>query len=144
MPHVDYATELKTITGQQTTLAAWRGQVMLIVNVASQCGLTPQYEALEQLYRRFKGKGFVVLGLPCNQFLGQEPGSEAEIAHYCATTWDITFPLLAKIEVNGPQRHPLYQQLIHAQPHATAEPESDFYQRMVSKGRAPVQAGDVL
>ncbi|BDH46175.1 thioredoxin/glutathione peroxidase BtuE [Salmonella enterica subsp. enterica serovar Choleraesuis] len=144
MQHLDYATVLKTIDGRDTTLAEWRGKVLLVVNVASQCGLTPQYEGLQQLYQSHKDKGLVVLGFPCNQFLGQEPGTEQEIQNYCTTTWDVTFPLFAKTEVNGPGRHPLYRQLVAAAPQAQAAPGSEFYQRMVSKGRAPKEPGDIL
>jgi glutathione peroxidase len=84
------------------------GQVVLLVNVASKCGLTPQYAGLERLYRELKDEGFAVVGLPCNQFGGQEPGAEPEIVEFCSTTYDVSFPLTQKVEVNGPSRHPLY------------------------------------
>lgn len=109
-------TPVRTIDGGETTLAPWRGQVLLVVNVASQCGFTPQYAGLEALYRRHRGAGLAVLGFPCDQFGGQEPGDEAEIARFCSLRYDVTFPLFAKVEVNGPGAHPLFARLKHAQP----------------------------
>lgn len=103
---------LTDIQGNALPLAQFKGKTLLIVNVASQCGLTPQYAPLEQLYRQYKDKGLVVLGCPCNQFKAQEPGTEAEIKVFCETHYDVTFPLTSKLEVNGPNRHPLYQFLI--------------------------------
>jgi len=97
------------ITGQTVPLDRYRGHVLLIVNVASQCGYTPQYRGLEALWRRHRDSGLVVLGFPCNQFGGQEPGSEPEIAEFCSLTYDVTFPMFARIDVNGPGAHPLYQ-----------------------------------
>lgn len=137
-------TEVKTIDGEETTLAPFAGQVLLIVNVASQCGLTPQYEQLEQIYTRFKDQGFAVLGFPCNQFLGQEPDDEATIKNFCSVNYGVSFPLFSKIEVNGEQRHPLYQKLTDARPQAIAPEGSGFLERMSSKGRAPKQVGDIL
>ncbi len=102
---------LKTIDGQDTSLAPYKGKVMLIVNVASKCGNTPQYKALEALYEKDKEQGLVVLGFPCNQFKGQEPGSTAEIKKFCTETYGVTFPMFDKLEVNGPGRHPLYNEL---------------------------------
>jgi glutathione peroxidase len=102
----DFAAE--TLDGKPAALADYRGQVLLIVNTASKCGFTPQYEGLEALYRKHKGKGFAVLGFPCNQFGAQEPGDAAEIANFCSLTYDVSFPMFAKIDVNGPQVHPLY------------------------------------
>jgi glutathione peroxidase len=109
-----YDIPLKTIDGDTTTLDRYRGQALLIVNVASQCGFTPQYEGLEALYRRHKDKGFVVLGFPCDQFGHQEPGSEADIRDFCDRNYNVTFPLFAKIDVNGPNAHPLYRYLTSA------------------------------
>ncbi|HEY0166334.1 MAG TPA: glutathione peroxidase [Jatrophihabitans sp.] len=94
------------------TLAPQPGVTTLVVNVASQCGLTPQYEGLEWLQRQFADRGFTVLGVPCNQFNGQEPGSSEQIAQFCSTTYGVTFPLTEKVQVNGPQRHPLYAELV--------------------------------
>ena len=94
--------------GDQQSLRDYSGKVCLVVNVASKCGLTPQYEGLQRLYKRFKNRGFEVLAFPCNQFAGQEPGSDAEIAEFCSTNFDVGFPLFSKIEVNGDGRSPLY------------------------------------
>ena len=105
-------TVVKTIDGEVTTLEKYAGNVLLIVNVASKCGLTPQYEQLENIQKAWADRGFVVLGFPCNQFLEQEPGSDEEIKTYCTTTWGVTFPMFSKVEVNGEGRHPLYQKLI--------------------------------
>jgi glutathione peroxidase len=106
-----YGIPVMTIDGEAVTLDRYRGKVMLIVNVASRCGFTPQYEGLEALYRKYKGRGFVVLGFPCNQFGRQEPGTEAEIRGFCAERYGVTFPLFAKIDVNGRNAHPLYRYL---------------------------------
>ncbi len=106
-----YDFDAETIDGETVPLATYRGQVLLIVNTASQCGFTGQYEGLEDLYRRYRDKGFTILGFPCNQFAGQEPGDEAEIATFCATKYEVDFPMMKKIEVNGPGAHPLYAYL---------------------------------
>jgi glutathione peroxidase len=103
--------EVTTIDGATTTLREYADKVVLVVNVASRCGLTPQYEQLEQLQRDYGDRGFTVLGFPCNQFLGQEPGSNEEIKEFCSTTYGVTFPLMDKIKVNGRDRHPLYAEL---------------------------------
>jgi glutathione peroxidase len=102
---------LTTLDGHPTSLAEYSDQAVLVVNVASKCGLTPQYTALEQLARDYGERGLTVLGVPCNQFMNQEPGTAEEIQTFCSTTYGVTFPLLAKTEVNGPGRHPLYQEL---------------------------------
>ena len=102
---------LKALDGEDLPLAPLKGKVVLVVNVASKCGLTPQYAALEALYQDYKDKGFSVLGLPCNQFAGQEPGSEAEIQAFCSLNYGVSFLLCGKIEVNGPHRHQLYRLL---------------------------------
>ncbi len=103
-----YDFEVKTIDGQNITLAEYRNHVLLIVNVASQCGFTPQYEGLEALHRKYQKHGLVVLGFPCNQFGGQEPGTEAQIRQFCTSKYDVTFPLFAKLDVNGKNAHPLF------------------------------------
>ena len=103
----------KGIDGSEQPLSAWDGQAMLVVNVASKCGFTPQYEGLEALYRKYKDRGFVVLGFPCDQFGHQEPGNEEEIRNFCSLTYDVSFPMFAKIEVNGVGTHPLYKHLKH-------------------------------
>ena len=112
---------LKTIDGAPATLGDYAGKVLLVVNVASKCGLTPQYEGLEKLYREKKAAGLEVLGFPANNFNGQEPGSEDEIRQFCSLTYDVTFPMFAKISVAGADVHPLYQALIAAQPAASGE-----------------------
>jgi glutathione peroxidase len=111
-----YDITVRTIDGTQQSLADYAGQVLLIVNVASKCGFTPQYTGLEALYGRFRAQGFAVLGFPCDQFGHQEPGDEAEIRNFCSTSYSVTFPLFAKIEVNGSGAHPLYRLLKSAQP----------------------------
>ena len=108
-----YDFSAKTIDGREQKLDAYRGKAMLVVNVASKCGFTPQYEGLEALYRKLKDKGFVVLGFPCDQFGHQEPGDEEEIRNFCSLTYDVTFPMFAKIDVNGAHAHPLYKYLKH-------------------------------
>ena len=102
---------LTTLSGEPTSLGDHAGRAVLVVNVASKCGLTPQYTALEQLARDYGDRGLTVIGVPCNQFMGQEPGSADEIQTFCSTTYGVTFPLLAKTDVNGPDRHPLYAEL---------------------------------
>ena len=106
-----YGIEVKKIDGTSTTLKEYEGKVLLIVNVASQCGFTPQYEELQALYLKHKDAGFAVLGFPCNQFGEQEPGSEAEIKDFCELNFGVSFPMFAKIEVNGADEHPLYTEL---------------------------------
>ena len=109
-----YDIKVKDIDGKQTTLKPYEGKVILIVNVASKCGLTPQYKALESLYEKYKDKGFVILGFPCNQFNSQEPGTSDEIKKFCTDKYNVTFPLYEKIDVNGANRHQLYVTLAGA------------------------------
>ncbi len=111
-----YGFEAKTIDGSSQSLDAYRGKVLLIVNVASKCGFTPQYKGLEEVYRRNKDKGLAVLGFPCDQFGHQEPGDENEIKNFCSLSYDVSFPLFAKIDVNGDNAHPLYKYLKTASP----------------------------
>jgi glutathione peroxidase len=106
--------ELNTLDGRSTTLRELADRAVLIVNVASKCGLTPQYTALEKLAQDYRDRGLAVVGVPCNQFMGQEPGTAEEIQTFCSTTYGVTFPLLAKTDVNGPDRHPLYAELTQA------------------------------
>ena len=106
-----YDISARRIDGSDATLAEFRGKVLLIVNVASRCGFTPQYTGLEALHRKYSARGFAVLGFPCNQFGAQEPGSEAEIGAFCSTTYDVTFPMFAKVDVNGDSAHPLWKWL---------------------------------
>lgn len=106
-----WTASIKTLKGEPTTLAAYKGKALLLVNVASKCGLTPQYSTLEALQKKYEAKGFTVIGFPCNQFHGQEPGTAEEIATFCATNYGITFPIMEKIDVNGETRHPIYKAL---------------------------------
>jgi glutathione peroxidase len=108
---------VNTLAGQPSSLADLGDKALLIVNVASKCGLTPQYAGLEELHKRYADRGFSVVGFPCNQFGGQEPGSAEEIAEFCSTSYGVSFPMFEKIEVNGPDRHPIYAEL-------TAEPDA--------------------
>lgn len=106
----------KTITGENKPIADYKGQVLLIVNTASKCGFTPQFKGLESLYERYKERGLMVLGFPCNQFLSQDPGSDAEISEFCELNYGVTFPMFAKIDVNGDNAHPLFRHLTAAAP----------------------------
>jgi glutathione peroxidase len=106
-----YDIKLKDIDGKDTSLSAYKGKVLLIVNVASKCGLTPQYKALEAVHQKYKDKGFTVLGFPCNQFGAQEPGTNEEIKEFCSSKYHVTFPMFDKLDVNGSKRHPLYSAL---------------------------------
>jgi glutathione peroxidase len=110
-----YDIPVRGIDGSPDLLGALRGKVVLAVNVASRCGLTPQYSGLEDLYRELREQNFAVVGFPCNQFGAQEPGTEAQIVEFCQTTYDVSFPLSAKLDVNGPSRHPLYAFLTSAE-----------------------------
>ena len=105
---------VKTLAGQDSSLGSQSGKTLLVVNVASRCGLTPQYTALERLHEQFVSRGFAVVGFPCNQFGGQEPGTAEEIAEFCSASYGVTFPMFEKIEVNGPGRHPIYVELTTA------------------------------
>ncbi|AMX83544.1 glutathione peroxidase [Geobacillus subterraneus] len=113
-----YEFSAKTIRGEEQPLSAYRGHVLLIVNTASRCGFTPQYQELQQLYDEYQNRGFVVLGFPCNQFGGQEPGTEEEIEQFCQLNYGVTFPLFAKVDVNGGNAHPLFQYLKEQAPGA--------------------------
>jgi glutathione peroxidase len=112
--------DVKTLSGQEASLGDLAGTTLLVVNVASKCGLTPQYEGLERLHERFAGRGFAVVGFPCNQFGEQEPGTPEEISEFCSVNYGVSFPLFEKIEVNGPGRHPIYTELT-AVPDASGE-----------------------
>jgi glutathione peroxidase len=111
-----YDFTARSVEGNDRSLGDYKGKVLLVVNVASECGYTPQYTGLEALYRKFKDRGFEVLGFPCNQFGAQEPGTEAQIKTFCETRFGVSFPLFAKIDVNGPETHPLYEFLKSAEP----------------------------
>lgn len=107
-----FDVKIENLQGGSADLGRYQGTAMLVVNVASRCGFTPQYEGLERLHERYAGRGFTVLGVPCNQFAGQEPGTAGEIAEFCSTTYGVTFPMTEKVEVNGAGRHPLYDLLV--------------------------------
>jgi glutathione peroxidase len=125
-----YDIPVNAITGEDLTLAVYSGKVLLIVNVASQCGLTTQYEALETLFARFKDAGLVVLGFPANDFGAQEPGSNADIQSFCTSIYGVDFPMFQKIPVTGPETHPLYQSLIDAQPKALGATRPAFRENL--------------
>ncbi|SDV48190.1 glutathione peroxidase [Chitinasiproducens palmae] len=133
---------LKRNDGSAATLADYAGKVLLIVNVASKCGLTAQYEGLEALYRKHRADGLEVLAFPANNFRGQEPGSDAEIAAFCQTNYDVSFPLFSKISVLGEDRHPLYAALTQAQP--KREGEGPMRERLSQRGIETSQGADVL
>ena len=134
---------LTRIDGSPDTLAAHRGKVLLVVNVASQCGLTPQYAGLEALHARFRDRGFEVLGFPANDFGGQEPGSDSEIATFCETGFNVSFPLFAKASVLGPGKQPLYQALTAAAPSKRGDPEQ-FRTMLRGHGMTPSADPEVL
>jgi glutathione peroxidase len=134
---------VKTITGAQSSLGDYAGKVLLVVNVASQCGLTPQYEGLMALYRKYRDQGFAVLGFPANDFGAQEPGTEKEIASFCATKFGVDFPMFAKVVATGPDKHPLYDCLIAACPTASGDAEA-MREAMRSRGRVPTEEPEVL
>jgi len=133
-----------TLDGLPTTLRPWLGKVLLVVNTASKCGLTPQYEVLVGLYRRYKDRGFEVLGFPANDFAGQEPGTNEEIATFCSTTFGVDFPMFSKIAVTGPDKHPLYKALTTEKPEARALPGSDFRAALRGHGITPTEPPEVL
>ena len=137
-----YDIPVKTISGEDTTLNQYQGKVLLLVNVASKCGLTPQYEGLEKLYTEKKAQGFEILAFPANNFLEQEPGSEAEIQTFCSTTYNVDFPLFSKISVAGADKHPLYQTLTQAIPERIGE--GPWWQDLVEYGLTPNPKPEVL
>jgi glutathione peroxidase len=125
-----YEIPVETIAGERTSLGAYKGKVLLVVNVASKCGLTPQYDALEKLYARLKDQGLVVLGFPANDFAGQEPGSNEEIATFCRASFGVDFPMFSKITVTGPETHPLYSALIAEEPKASGETRAGMREKL--------------
>lgn len=129
-----YDIPVKKITGEDASLAEFKGKVLLVVNVASKCGLTPQYEGLEKLYEEHKGQGLVIAGFPANDFKSQEPGTEAEIQSFCSLNYGVTFPLFSKVTVVGPEKHPLYAALIAAQPTAVSVSEVPFREKLKGYG----------
>ncbi|WP_133646543.1 glutathione peroxidase [Paraburkholderia flava] len=137
-----YDIPVRSIDGADLTLGQFKGKALLVVNVASKCGLTPQYEGLEALYEQKRAAGLEVLAFPANDFKGQEPGSDEEIKDFCSTTYDVTFPMFSKISVVGEQQHPLYRALTAAQPATSGE--GPFRERLKGYGIAPNPAPDVL
>lgn len=115
-----YDVQIDSLSGDKLDLAQFKGKTVLLVNVASKCGLTPQYEGLERLHERYGPQGFTILGVPCNQFMGQEPGTAEEIAEFCSATYGVTFPMTEKVDVNGENRHPLYDLMVD-------HPDADSY-----------------
>ncbi|MFA7440954.1 MAG: glutathione peroxidase [Sphingomonadaceae bacterium] len=134
---------LKTITNQDSSLADYAGKVVLVVNVASKCGLTPQYDGLENLYQEYKDKGLVVTGFPANDFAGQEPGTNAEIANFCSTEYSVSFPMFSKVQATGPDKHPLYAELIKAAPNASGDGDA-FREKLRGFGMTPNPQPELL
>ncbi len=141
MPASIYDIPCNTITGEETTLEQYRDKVVLIVNTASKCGFTPQYKGLEALHQKYSDQGLVVLGFPCNQFKQQEPGGDEEIASFCELNFGVTFPLFAKLDVNGSSTHPLYEQLKSAAPGllGSKRVKWNFTKFLVAPGGASVE-----
>ena len=137
-----FSIPVATLDGKPTSLAPYKGKVLLIVNVASKCGLTPQYEGLEKLYQEKRAQGLEILGFPANNFGNQEPGDNAEIEQFCSLTYGVSFPMFSKISVNGTDRHPLYQALIDARP--KAERTEAFREKLAGYGMATANDSDVL
>jgi len=129
-----YDIPVRKITGEDASLAEFKGKVLLVVNVASKCGLTPQYEGLERLYEQYRGQGLVVAGFPANDFKSQEPGTEAEIQAFCTTNYSVKFPMFSKITVVGANKHPLYAALIAAQPKAVSVSDVPFREKLKGYG----------
>jgi glutathione peroxidase len=132
------AIPFKTIDGKETSLAAYQGKVVLVVNTASKCGLTAQYEALEAIYDKYRGKGFVVLGFPCNDFGNQEPGTEKEIGEFCKAEFDVSFPLMEKVHVKGAGQHPLYAALTGKDGAFPGEVKWNFGKFLIGKDGKPL------
>jgi glutathione peroxidase len=135
---------VRTNDGQTSKLGGYAGKVRLVVNVASRCGLTPQYEALEALYQKYRARGLEVLAFPANEFGAQEPGTDAEIKDFCSTNYAVTFPLFAKIVVKGEGQHPLYAELTRERPQAKTLPGTDFRARLMGYGIDPGGPSEIL
>jgi glutathione peroxidase len=136
-----YPFKAKTINGKEISLQDYQGKALLIVNVASKCGFTPQYEGLEKLYKKYKDRGFEILGFPCNQFGAQEPGSEADIQSFCSLTYGVDFPMFSKVDVNGANAHPLYKYLTMEKPGilGTEAIKWNFTKFLIGKNGEPVK-----
>ena len=139
-----FSIPVKKIDGSETTLGEFAGKTLLVVNVASKCGLTPQYEGLEKLYENYRDKGFAVLGFPANNFLAQEPGTEEEILDFCSTNYDVQFPLFSKISVKGDDQHPLYKELTAERPMADIANGDAFETKLAGIGQPRSNASDIL
>jgi glutathione peroxidase len=139
-----YDIPVRKITGSDASLAEFKGKVLLVVNVASKCGLTPQYEGLEKLYKRYRDQGLVIAGFPANDFAGQEPGTNEEIQSFCTLNFGVDFPMFDKITVVGDHKHPLYAALIQAQPKAVSLAEVPFSEKLKGYGIAPNPEPEVL
>lgn len=139
-----YDIPLRRIDGSTASLGDHKGTVLLVVNVASQCGLTPQYAELEEIYETYRDRGFAVLGFPANEFAGQEPGSNAEIQQFCQTKFGVKFPMFEKIVVKGEGQHPLYSQLIAARPTALKKPDGTLRKTLEKHGLAPTNDTDIM
>ncbi len=139
-----YSIPVEKISGESATLGDYKGRVLLIVNVASKCGLTPQYEGLENLYNRFRGQGLVITGFPANDFKSQEPGTNEEIQSFCKLNYGVTFPLFSKITVVGAGKHPLYASLIAAQPKADSAAETPFREKLKGYGIDTLPEPEIL
>ena len=139
-----YDIPVKTIDGTETNLGEYKDKVLLVVNVASKCGLTPQYESLQKLYDEYHEQGFEVLGFPSNDFMGQEPGTEEEIKDFCDTNYNVKFPLFSKIGINGENRHPLYANLIEAHPNTDVSNGNGMLNNLIKFGHKHLNETDVL
>lgn len=139
-----YDIPVRNLSGDETTLKEFSGKVLLIVNVASKCGLTPQYEGLERLYKHYRDKGFVIAGFPSNDFAGQEPGTSDDIRSFCTLNYGVDFPLFEKIPVVGPHKHPLYAELIAAKPESIATGEIPFADNLRKYGIHPNDPPEIL
>jgi glutathione peroxidase len=144
MNAIIYDIPVQKISGEATTLGEFKGKVLLVVNVASKCGLTPQYEGLEKLYERFKGQGLVIAGFPANDFKEQEPGTESEIAQFCSLNYGVDFPMFSKITVVGADRHPLYAALIKAQPAAVSVNNPSWREKVTGWGVPTLEEPELL
>ena len=139
-----YDIPVRTLAGEETKLDQFKGKVLLIVNVASKCGLTPQYEGLEKLYKQYRDRGFAIAGFPSNDFAGQEPGTSEEIQSFCTMNFGVDFPMFEKVPVVGPSKHPLYAELIKAKPNAVSTAEVPFAENLRKYGINPNEAPEVL
>ena len=135
---------VRKITGEETTLAEFKGKVLLVVNVASKCGLTPQYEALENIYESYKRQGLVVVGFPANDFKAQEPGTDAEIQAFCTTNFGVQFPMFSKVSVTGMAKHPLYRALVAAQPKAISVTNPSWRTKLKGYGIETTSEPEIL